>query len=337
MKAIVQENYGSPLDILNLKDIDKPVLKDDEVRVQVRAASVHPDVWHVVRGLPYVLRLMGAGLLRPKNSVPGTDVAGHVESVGKIVTQFQQGDEVFGETIKGHQWTNGGAHAEYVSVPENSLALKPANITFDQAAAVPTSGLIALQNLPNEGRLHLGQRVLVNGAGGGVGTIAVQLAKAYGANVTGVDDTTKLEMVRSIGADHLIDYTQEDFTESGERYDLIFDIPENHPFSACRRVLAPNGNYVLIGHDIFGQGAGRWFGSIPRVLKLVALSPFVSQLPTPNFSMPDKKNQMAVLKDLLEAGKITPIIDRTYPLAEVPEAIGYLEEGHARGKVIITV
>jgi NADPH:quinone reductase-like Zn-dependent oxidoreductase len=337
MKAIVQEKYGSPYDVLNLKDIGKPMLKDDEVLVRVHAASVHPDVWHVVRGLPYVLRLMGAGLLRPKNSVPGTDVAGHVESVGKNVTQFQQGDEVFGETIKGHQWTNGGAYAEYVSVPEDSLALKPANITFDQAAAVPTSGLIALQNLPNEGRLHPGQRVLVNGAGGGVGTIAVQLAKAYGANVTGVDDTTKLEMVRSIGADHLIDYTQEDFTESGERYDLIFDIPGNHPFSACRRVLAPNGNYVLIGHDLFGQGAGRWFGSIPRVLKLVALSPFVSQLPTPNFSMPDKKNQMAVLKDLLEAGKITPIIDRTYPLAEVPEAIGYLEEGHARGKVIITV
>jgi NADPH:quinone reductase-like Zn-dependent oxidoreductase len=337
MKAIVQEKYGSPYDVLNLKDVDKPMLKDDEVLVRVHAASIHPDVWHVVRGLPYVLRLMGAGLLRPKNSVPGTDVAGHVESVGKNVTQFQQGDEVFGETIKGHQWTNGGAYAEYVSVPEDSLALKPANITFDQAAAVPTSGLIALQNLPNEGRLHPGQRVLVNGAGGGVGTIAVQLAKAYGANVTGVDDTTKLEMVRSIGADHLIDYTQEDFTESGERYDLIFDIPGNHPFSACRRVLAPNGNYVLIGHDLFGQGAGRWFGSIPRVLKLVALSPFVSQLPTPNFSMPDKKNQMAVLKDLLEAGKITPIIDRTYPLAEVPEAIGYLEEGHARGKVIITV
>ena len=337
MKAIVQEKYGSPYDVLNLKDVDKPMLKDDEVLVRVHAASIHPDVWHVVRGLPYVLRLMGAGLLRPKNSVPGTDVAGHVESVGKNVTQFQQGDEVFGETIKGHQWTNGGAYAEYVSVPEDSLALKPANITFDQAAAVPTSGLIALQNLPNEGRLHPGQRVLVNGAGGGVGTIAVQLAKAYGANVTGVEDTTKLEMVRSIGADHLIDYTQEDFTESGERYDLIFDIPGNHPFSACRRVLAPNGNYVLIGHDLFGQGAGRWLGSIPRVLKLVALSPFVSQLPTPNFSMPDKKNQMAVLKDLLEAGKITPIIDRTYPLAEVPEAIGYLEEGHARGKVIITV
>ena len=337
MKAIVQEKFGSPYDVLNLKDIDKPVVNDDEVLVRVHAASVHPDVWHGVRGLPYALRIMGAGLLRPKNSVPGTDVAGHVESVGKNVTQFQQGDEVFGETIKGYQWTNGGAYAEYVSVPEDSLALKPANITFEQAAAVPTSGLIALQNLPNEGRLHLGQSVLVNGAGGGVGALAIQLAKAYGANVTGVDDTTKLDMVRSIGADQVIDYTQEDFTQSGEYYDLIFDIPGNHPFSACRCVLTPNGKYVLIGHDRFGQGAGRWFGSIPRVLKLVAISPFVSQLPTPNFSMPDKKNHMVFLKQLIETGKLTPVIDRTYSLSEVPEAIRYLEEGHAQGKVVITV
>ena len=337
MKAIVQENYGSPLDVLNLKDIDKPVLKDDEVRVRVRAASVHPDVWHLVRGLPYVLRIMGAGLLRPKNSVPGTDVAGHVETVGKNVTRFQQGDEVFGETIRGYQWTNGGAYAEYVSVPEDLLALKPANITFEQAAAVPTSGLIALHNLPNEGRLHPDQSVLVNGAGGGVGTIAVQLAKAYGANVTGVEDTAKLEMVRSIGADQVIDYTKEDFTQSGERYDLIFDIPGNHSFSACRRVLAPDGKYVLIGHDRFGQGAGRWLGSIPRVLKLVALSPFVTQLPTPNFSMPNKKDSMAVLREFLEAGKLTPVIERRYLLEEVPEAIRYLEEGHARGKLVIAV
>jgi NADPH:quinone reductase-like Zn-dependent oxidoreductase len=178
MKAIVQEKYGSPIDVLELQVIDKPVVMDDEVLVRVHAASVHPDVWHLVRGMPYVLRLMGAGLLRPKNSVPGTDVAGHVESVGKNVTHFQQGDGVFGETIKGYQWTNGGAYAEYVSVAEDSLALKPANITFEEAAAVPTSGLIALQNLPNEGRLHQGQRVLVNGAGGGVGVLAVQLAKA---------------------------------------------------------------------------------------------------------------------------------------------------------------
>src|ERR687898_3595233 len=227
MKAIVQEQYGSPYDVLNLKDIDMPVLKDDEVLVRVRAASVHPDVWHVVRGLPYVLRLMGAGLLRPKNSVPGTDVAGHVESVGKNVSHFQQGDEVFGETIKGYQWTNGGAYAEYVSVPQDALALKPANVTFEQAAAVPTSGLIALQILPNEGRLQPGQSVLVNGAGGGVGALAVKIAKAYGAEVAGVDNPEKLEMVRSLGADHVIDYPQEDFHKSSERYDLNLDIPGN--------------------------------------------------------------------------------------------------------------
>src|SRR5215212_12238166 len=248
MKAIVQHRYGPPAEVLELGDVDEPVVEDDEVLVRVHAASVHPDVWHVVRGLPYVLRLMGAGLLKPKNTVPGTDVAGHVESVGKNVTRFRAGDEVFGETITGYQWTNGGAYAEYVSVPEDSLALKPANITFEQAAAVPTSGLITLQNLPDEERLQPGQSVLVNGAGGGVGALAVQIAKAYGANVTGVDDTEKLEMVRSLGADRIIDYTQEDFTQSDERYDLIFDIPGNHPFSACRRVLNPDGKYILIGH-----------------------------------------------------------------------------------------
>ncbi len=337
MKAIVQEKYGSPDDVLELKEIAKPMVKDGEVLVRVHAASVHPDVWHVVRGLPYVLRIMGTGLLKPKNSVPGTDVAGHVESVGKGVTRFQPGDEVFGESVRSHQWHNGGAYAEYVSVPEDALALKPANITFERAAAVPTSGIIALHNLPDEGRLQPGQSVLVNGAGGGVGALAVQIAKAYGAEVTGVDNTKKLEMVRSLGADRVIDYTVEDFTRGDERYDLIFDIPGNRPFSACRRVLTPNGKYVLIGHDRFGQGVGRWFGSIPRVLKLVALSLFVRQLPTPNFSMPDKKNQMALLKELLEAGKITPVVDRTYSLSEVPEAIRYLEEAHARGKVVITV
>jgi NADPH:quinone reductase-like Zn-dependent oxidoreductase len=337
MKAIVQEKYGPPGQVLKLREIDKPEVGDDEVLVRVHAASVHPDVWHVVRGLPYVLRLMGAGLLKPKKRVPGTDLAGHVESVGKNVTQFQQGDEVFGETIKGYQWTNGGAYAEYASVPEGALAPKPANVVFEQAAAVPTSGLIALQNLRDEERPQPGQSVLVNGAGGGVGALAVQIAKAYGANVTGVDDTKKLEMVRSLGADRIIDYTREDFTQSGERYDLIFDIPGNHPFSACRRVLGPDGKYVLIGHDRFGQGAGRWLGSLPRVLKGVALSPFVSQLPTPNFSTPAKKDQLVILKDLLEAGKITPVIDRTYPLSEVPEAVRYLEAGHARGKVVITL
>ena len=240
MKAIVQDAYGSP-DVLKLQEIDKPVAEDDEVLVRVRAASVHPDVWHVLTGLPYVLRLMGAGLRKPRNPVPGTDVAGLVESVGRNVTRFRSGDEVFGETLKGMQWINGGAYAEYATAPESALALKPANVTFEQAAAVPTSALIALPSLRAGGEIQAGQKVLVNGAGGGVGSVAVQLAKAFGADVTGVDSASKLDMVRSIGADQVIDYTQEDFTRRGERYDLIFDIPGNYSLSDCRRALTPGG------------------------------------------------------------------------------------------------
>jgi len=335
MKAIVQDKYGSP-DVLELREIDKPVVKDDEVLVRVHAASVHPDVWHVVRGWPYALRLMGAGLLKPKNSVPGTDVAGHVEAVGKDVTLFQPGDEVFGETSRQWQWHNGGAYAEYVSVPEDTLALKPAGITFEQAAAVPTSGFIALSGLRHQGQVQPGQKVLINGAGGGVGALAVQLAKAYGADVTGVDSTRKLDMVRSIGADQVIDYMQEDFTQSGKRYDLILDVPGNHSFSALRRALTPKGTYVLIGHDRFGDSGRRWIGGIGQFLGQLVLSPFVSQRMAPRDSK-ETKDRLGFLKELIEAGKITPVIDRTYPLSEVPEAIRYLEEGHARGKVVITV
>ncbi|MEU0487097.1 NAD(P)-dependent alcohol dehydrogenase [Streptosporangium sp. NPDC006013] len=335
MKAVVQDAYGSP-EVLELREIDKPVVKEDEVLVRVRAASVHPDVWHVVSGRPYVLRLMGAGLLRPRNRVPGTDMAGSVESVGKNVTRFQPGDEVFGETIHGNQWRNGGAFAEYVSVSQDALASKPGNVTFEQAAAVPTSGLIALQNLP-EGRLRPGQSVLINGAGGGVGSFAVQLAKAYGATVTGVDDKAKLDMVRSLGADRVIDHTREDFTRSGERYDLIFDIPGNHSFSDCRHALMPEGTYLLIGHDRFGDVGGRWLGSLPHFFKLMALSVFRRQLPKPNSSMPSRKDSMAVLAGLLETGQLTPVIDRTYPLGEVPEAIRRLTGGRAQGKIVITV
>ena len=336
MKAVVQDRYGSPDDVLEFREIDKPVARGNEVLVRVRATSVHPDVWHVVTGRPYVLRLMGAGLLKPKTPVPGTDVAGFVESVGKDVTRFGPGDEVFGETHLELQWRNGGAFAEYASVPQDALALKPIGITFEQAAAVPTSGFIALHNLQNGGRIQPDQRVLVNGAGGGVGTIAIQLAKVYGARVTGVDSTEKMEMVRSLGADHVIDYTQEDFTQRSERYDLILDVASNLSLSACKRALMPTGIYVLIGHDHFGDAAGRFFGSLPRVLKLVALSPFVSQLPNLSSSIPRKKDIMAVLKEFLEAGKLTPVIDRTYPLSEVPEAMRYLQAGHARGKIIIT-
>ena len=245
MKAVVQYKYGSPDDVLALREINKPVAGDDEVLVSVRAASVHPDVWHVVTGRPYVLRLMGAGVLKPKNPVPGTDVAGRVESIGKGVTRFRPGDEVFGETHTRLQWHNGGAFAEYVSVPQDALALKPANVTFEQASAVPTSGFIALHNLRGEGQIRSGQRVLINGAGGGVGTIALQLAKAYGAHVTGVDGTRKMEMIRSLGADYVIDYTQEDFTRRGERYDLILDVASNLSLSACQRALCPPGSTFL--------------------------------------------------------------------------------------------
>jgi NADPH:quinone reductase-like Zn-dependent oxidoreductase len=335
MKAIVQDKYGSP-DVLRIQEIDKPVLGDDDVLVRVRAASVHPDVWHVVSGRPYALRLMGAGLLRPKIRIPGTDVAGHVESVAKNVTQFQPGDEIFGESVRGLQWRNGGAFAEYVSVQQDALALKPNNITFEQAAGVPTSGFIALHNLRDAGQVQPGQKVLINGAAGGVGAIALQLAKAYGANVTGVDSTKKLDMVRSLGADHVIDFTQEDFTQGRERYDLIFDIPGNHSFSACRRALTPEGKYVLIGHEHFGESGHRLLGLLPCFFKLIVLSLFVKQLPKPSVSMPSKKESMAVLKEFLEAGKLTPVIDRTYPLSEVPEAIRYLIEGDPQGKVIIT-
>ncbi len=337
MKAIVQEKYGSP-DDLELREVDKPTVGDDEVLVHVHAASVHPDVWHFVSGRPYILRLMGAGLRKPKNPIPGTDMAGIVESVGKNVTQFQQGDEVFGETtVHANGWTTGGAYAEYVAVRRDQLALKPDNITFEQAASVPTSGFIALQNLRGASHRLSGKKVLINGAGGGVGALALQLAKAHGAWVTAVDSTSKLSMLRALGADEIIDYTQEDFTRGGVRYDLIFDVPGNHPFSACRRVLEPDGRYVLIGHERFGASGTRVLGIFPQFFKLVLLSRIVKQLRGPVLPMPTRKDAMAVLRELLEAGKITPIIDSIYPLNEAREALWHMIEDELRGKVIITV
>ncbi len=336
MKAIVQERYGAPDDVLELKDIDKPVVKDDEVLVRVRAASVHPDIWHAVRGWPRVLRLMGAGLLKPKNRVPGLDMAGTVEAVGENVTQFEAGDEVFGETIKGHQWQNGGAFAEYVSVPEEILAPKPTNLPFEQAAAVPTSAFIALMSVRDQGQVQPGQTVLINGAGGGVGVFSVQLARAFGAEVTAVDSTEKLDMLRSIGADHVIDYTQEDFTQMGERYEVIVDIAAKHSFSDCRRALTREGVYVLIGHAHYGESGGRWIGGLGAIAKVMVASPFVSQ-GTGGFATVKKRQWLVVLKEFIEAGMVTPVVDRTYPLSEVPEAICYMEGGHARGKVVITV
>jgi NADPH:quinone reductase-like Zn-dependent oxidoreductase len=335
MKAIIQEKYGSP-DDLELREVDKPAVGADEVLVRVRAASVHPDVWHVVSGRPYIVRLMGAGFSKPKNPIPGTDMAGTVESVGKIVTRFRPGDPVFGETITTDQWNHGGAFAEYVSLPQDLLALKPDNVTFEQAASVPTSGFIALMNLRDVSRLQPEKKVLVNGAGGGVGALALQIVKSHGAHVTAVDSTRKLGMLRSLGADEVIDYTQEDFTQGSVRYDLIFDVPGNHLFSTCKRALKRDGRYVLIGHENFGASGKRVLGIFPYFFKLMFLSRFVKQLGGPGIPMPTRKDAMAVLRELLEAGKLTPIIDSTYPLSEVREAFRHMIEDELLGKVIIT-
>jgi NADPH:quinone reductase-like Zn-dependent oxidoreductase len=337
MRAIVQSGYGLPEDVLALADVPIPDVGDDEVLVRVQAASMHPDVWHVVRGRPYALRIMGSGLRKPKNRVPGIDAAGQVESIGTNVTRFQPGDEVFGETVRGHQWKNGGAFAEYVSVPEQALAMKPANLTLEQAAAVPTSALIAHQGIRDEGHVQAGQKVLINGAGGGVGVFAVQLAKAYGADVTAVDGTGKLDMLRSIGADHVIDYTKEDFTLGGMGYDLILDIPGNRSFSDLQRVLGDGGTYALIGHEDFDGGGGRWIGrSMVRFIKLLVRAPFGR--PEKGKATPPKtKDPLNVLKDFIEAGKLIPVIDRTFPLGQVPEAIRHLESGQSVGKIVITV
>lgn len=336
LQAVIQRAYGAPKDVLALGEIPVPTIEDDEVLVRVHASSVHPDVWHVITGHPRVLRLMGSGVRAPKIRVPGTDLAGVVEAVGSGVTRFRPGDAVFGETIRGYQWKNGGAWAEVAAAPESGLARVPEGVSFAAAATVPTAGIIALTNL-RQGQLRAGQKVLVNGAAGGVGGLAVQIAKAAGAEVTGVDRTDKLELVRSLGADHVIDYTREDFTQGAARYDLIFDIPGNHPFSASRRALAPEGIYVLIGHDNFGRGGRRFLGGVPRILGLTARSLFTRQLPKASFAMPSKQESMAELGELLGSGKLAPVIDRTFSLAEAADAIEYLASGQARGRIVIEV
>jgi len=323
MKAIVYDKYGSP-DVLELKEVDKPVVHDDDVLVRIRAASVNPYDWHLLTGLPYVGRV-SMGLLKPKFSGLGADLAGQVEAVGKNVKQFRPGDEVYGGIT-------GGAFAEYACVSEDSVVQKPANLTFEQAAAVPLVGFTALQGLRDIGRLQPGQKALINGASGGVGTFAVQIAKSLDAEVTGVCSTRNVEMVRSIGADHVIDYTQEDFTRGEQRYDLMFDLVGNRSLSECRRVLNPKGVCV----SCFGQPDRRWLGPMAQLLEMAVLSPFVShKLVT--WVAKQSKEDLLELKELLEAGKVTPVIDRTYPLSEVPDALRYLEEGHARGKVVIKV
>lgn len=322
MQAIVQDRYGST-DVLELRAIELPEIADDEVLVSVRAAGVDRGVPHLMTGTPYLVRLAGYGVRTPKNPVRGIDMAGVVESIGKAVTRFQRGDEVFGFAK--------GAFAEFASAPENKLALKPVNLSFAQAAAVPISASTALQALQGAD-VQRGQRVLVVGASGGVGTYAVQLAKAFGAHVAGVCSTTKVDVVRSIGADLVIDYTSEDFTKAPRRYDLILDIGGNTLLSRLRKVLKPKGTLILVG----GEEGGRWTGGMDRQLRAIALSPFIGQklkmkLPSENYE------DLLVLKELIEAGKVTPTIDRTYSLIETRKAIEYVEGGHARGKVVVTI
>jgi NADPH:quinone reductase-like Zn-dependent oxidoreductase len=324
MKAIVSHEYGSPDDVLELEEVDRPVVNDDEVLVRVRAASVNFADYHFLMGTPYIIRA-AAGLAKPRNTILGRDVAGRVEAVGRNVTLLEPGDEVFGEA-------NFGTYAEYVSAPEDWLALKPVNLTFEQAAAVPIAGVTALQGLRDVGRIRAGQTVLINGASGGVGTFAVQIAKSFGAEVTGVCSTGKMDLVRSIGADHVIDYTQDDFTGSAQRYDLILDMAGSRSLTACRRALNPKGVYV----SSTGEPDRRWVGSIPRLIKAILLSPFVSQKMT-FLAAKQTRSDLVVLRDLVEAGEVTPVIDRTYGLSEVPEALAHFGKGHVQGKVVITV
>jgi NADPH:quinone reductase-like Zn-dependent oxidoreductase len=322
MKAIVYRCYGSA-DVLNFEDIEKPTPTEDEVLVKVHAASVNPLDWHYMRGSPYLMRL-GSGLGAPKDTSMGVDFAGTVEAVGENVKRFKPGDEVFGG--------RSGAFAEYVVIPEDrALALKPANMTFEQAAAVPIAAISALQALRDKGKIKPGQKVLINGASGGVGTFAVQIAKSFGAEVTGVCSTRNVEMVRAIGADHVIDYTKENFTESGKRYDVIIDNVGNHPLLDSRQALTPNGILVMVGGP-----SGDWIGPLINPLKALAISPFVDQ----EFALflgRMNKEDLIVLSDLMQAGKMTPVIDKRYPLNEVPAAIQYSEEGHARGKIVVAV
>jgi NADPH:quinone reductase-like Zn-dependent oxidoreductase len=325
MKAIVYCDYG----VANLKlaEIAKPTPTDDQVLVKVHAASVNPLDWHFIEGTPKIMRAMGVGLRKPKDTRLGVDFAGTVEAAGKNVTQFKPGDEVFGG--------RDGAFAEYVCPrADRAVTLKPANITFEQAASVNIAGITALQAVRDKGKVQAGQKVLINGASGGVGTFAVQIAKSFGAEVTGVCSTRNLEMVRSLGADHVIDYTKEDFAKSDQRYDVILDNVPNHSLSECRRVLKPQGKYVMIGGG--GPNDNRWIGPFGRMIQTLVMAPFVSQKMGMMMAQLTKSD-LTVLGDMMQSGKLKPVIDRTYKLGELPAAIAYLEEGHARGKVVITV
>ena len=321
MKAVVYQKYGSP-DVLELKEVEKPTPKDNEVLIKVHAASVNDWDWGLLRGKPFMNRLF-FGLLKPKIKTIGGDIAGRIEAVGRNVKKFQPGDEVFGD-LSGCGF---GGFAEYVCARENALVLKPASMTFEEVAAVPQAAVLALQGLRDKGQIQPGQKVLINGAGGGAGTFAVQIAKSFGAEVTGVDSTRKLDMLRSIGADHVIDYTQEDFTKNGQRYDWILDFAAHHSIFDYKRALSPKGIYIMVG------------GSSARIFQTIFLGPLISMTGSKKMGiLAHKPNKgLDFMKELFEAGKVVPVIDRRYPLSEVPEALRYFGEGHARGKVVITV
>jgi NADPH:quinone reductase-like Zn-dependent oxidoreductase len=319
MKAIVYTKYGSP-DVLELKEVEKPTPKDNEVLIKVHAVGVNASDWEMLRGKPLYTRFMG--LFKPRKKILGSDIAGRVDAVGKKVKQFQPGDEVFGD-ILGYM----GGFAEYVCAPENTLLQKPVGMTFEEASTLPQATVIALQGIRDKGQVQPGQKVLINGAGGGAGTFAVQLAKYFGAEVTGVDNTGKLDMLRSIGADHVIDYTQEDFTKNGQRYDLILDLVAYHSIFDYKRALSPRGVYVMVG------------GSMAHIFQTLVFGSWISMTGPKKMGILGAKpnKDLAFIIELIEFGKVIPIIDRQYPLSEVPEALRYLGEGHAKGKLVITV
>jgi len=321
MKAIVQRRFGSP-DVLRLEEVDKPVPRDDEVLVRVCAAAVNIGDWHLLRGVPYVMRL-GVGLRKPRREIPGRDIAGRVEAVGSDVEDLQPGDEVFG-------WCS-GAFAEYACASETNLLSKPANLTLEQSAVLGDSALTALAAVRDQGRVQQGQRILINGASGGVGTYAVQIAKSFGANVTAVCSTRNVEMVRSIGADQVIDYTTEDFAQAEQRYDVMLDLIGNRSLLTCRRVLAPRGTYVIVG----ARDLGRWLG-LNRQIKALLLSPFVRQR-TRVFVVKRTREDLGFLKELVEAGSVAPVIDRRYALSDAPQALRHQGEGHTSGKIVVAV
>ncbi|UCB42973.1 MAG: NAD(P)-dependent alcohol dehydrogenase [Dehalococcoidales bacterium] len=320
MKAIICTKYGPP-EVLRLTEVEKPTPNDNEILVKIYASSVNPHDWRSMRADPVLVRLMGGGFLKPKHKILGVDIAGQVEAVGRNVKQFQPGDEVFGGI-------DFGGFAEYACVTEDNLVLKPTSMKFEEAAAVPAAAISALQGLRDKGQIKSGQKVLINGASGGVGTFAVQIAKYFGGEVTGVCSTRNLDMVRSIGADHVIDYTEEDFTKSGQNYDLILALAGYHPISAYKRALSPRGIYVMVG------------GSNAQMFQSLLLGPWMSMTGSKKMvvlSAKPNKEDLIFIQELLEAGKVVPVIDRRYPLSEVAEAIGYLEKGHAQGKVVITI